>query len=294
MRRPNTYLLIATLAIGAACKKSGGMDSTAEASPAKAPAASVPADLKGIPVDLTGVGDSDRAAFAKLLGKLPSPCGKAHSLEVSLRTDPSCKRSVFGARFALKLVKDQFLPSEVEDKYQERFLAPRLTIDTSAAPLRGDAKAPVTIVEFSDFQCPFCKRIQSTLEPLLQEYRGQVKLYFKNFPLSMHPYSATTAAAAIAAGKQGKFWQFHDKVFGGDQEQEAMADLERYAGEIKLDIPKWKADIEPSRAQVNKDRTDGEALNIRSTPTLYINGRHFTGTPNLEELKDWIDEELNK
>jgi protein-disulfide isomerase len=161
--------------------------------------------------------------------------------------------------------------------------------------VRGESSAPITIVEFSDFQCPHCKRLQPLLERLLEDYRGQVKIVFKNFPLtSVHPDAATAAAAAVAAGKQGKFWPFHDKLFHGDQEHEAMVDLQKVAQDLKLDLKKWQGDIEASRPQVAKDRADGEKLEINATPTMYIDGKKYRGPLEYDELKDWIEEELNR
>src|SRR5262249_48383391 len=125
--------------------------------------------------------------------------------------------------------------------------------------------------------------------------RGQVKLYFKNYPITRnHPDAALAAAAALAAGKQGKFWAFHDKLFGGDQLHADMSVLEKIAKELKLDLSKWKAEIEPQKAQVQRDHSEGERADIDSTPTLYINGRKHQGPKTYEEVKDWIDEELNK
>jgi protein-disulfide isomerase len=248
-------------------------------------------------VDLSGLPDSDRNAFNRLIQKYPSACGKAHSLETSLKTDPKCRRSVFAARFIARLLKAGLLPSEVEEFYDKRF-GPNVyafkDIDIKDAPVRGDPGAPIKIVEFSDFQCPHCKHAQPALEQILGEY-PQVKLYFKHYPITRaHPYAQNAAQAAVAAGKQGKFWQFHDKVFKGDQEKESPTDLERYARELKLDIGKWKKDTEAAAEKVNRDRADGERANIDSTPTLFINGRRFHGAPVYAEIKDWIEEELNK
>lgn len=248
-------------------------------------------------VDLSGLQESDKSAFMRLIEKYPSACGKAHSLEASLKSDPKCKRSVFAARYMVKLFKLALLPSEVEEHYNDRFgpdVYQYRNIDVRDAPVRGDPGAPVAIVEFSDFQCPHCKHAQPALERLLEEY-PQVKLYFKHYPITRaHPYAQMAAQAAVAAGKQGKFWQFHDKLFRGDQEKEAPADLERYAKELKLDVPRWKKDMEAAADKVNRDRGDGEKVNVDSTPSLFINGRKFHGPPVYEELKDWIDEELNK
>jgi protein-disulfide isomerase len=272
----------------------GCSDRKASANPEAAQPVAKPA-LEGLPVDTKELRDDEKASFGKLLQKYPSACGKAHSLEVSLRTDPGCKRSVFAARYLVRLFKLHLLPSEVEEQYEARFQTPMVSIDVAGSPVRGEPGAPVSIVEFSDFQCPHCKRLQPILERVLDEYRGQVKLVFKQFPLvSVHPDAATAAAAALAAGKQGKFWQFHDKLFHGDQEHEAMGDLEKLAKDLKLDLKKWQADIEGSRAQVARDRADGEKLEINATPTVYVGGKKYHGPLEFEDIRDWIDEELNR
>ena len=275
---------------------SGCSDKKADANPAPTGGATETAKQPLPGVDLAGLPDSDVKGFWRIVEKQPSACGKAHSLETSVRTDQKCKRSLFAARYVVRLLKGHLLPSEVEEAYERRFApqAPQ-TFDLKSSPVRGDASAPVTLVEFSDFQCPHCKHLQPVLEQLLEEYRGQVKLYFKNYPITRaHPDAATAAAAALAAGKQGKFWPFHDKLFGGDQEHEAMPDLEKIAKELKLDVGRWKNDIGSMAAQVEKDHQEGERVNLDSTPTLYINGRKHEGPKSLEEIKDWIEEELNK
>jgi protein-disulfide isomerase len=258
----------------------------------------VPTDSSvGLPgVDLSGLSDSDKHAFWRLVKKYPSACGKAHSLEVSLKTDPRCRRSVFAARYTVRLLKAQLLESEVEEHYETRFAPSKpIVVDTKDAPLRGDAHAPITIVEFSDFQCPHCKHLQPVLEKLLEEYHGQIKLYFKNYPIvRAHPDAALAAAAALAAGKQNKFWPFHDRLFGGDQEHEAMPDLEKIAKDLKLDMKKWKIDIEVTKDQVARDHADGEKIDVQSTPTMIINGRKYSGPTQYDEVKDWIEEELVK
>lgn len=252
------------------------------------------AALRGI--DLDGLSDSERAAFWRMVRKYPSACGKAESLESSLRSDERCRRSVFAGRYVVRLLKGGLLESEAEERYEARFgPQPHAEIDLKEAPLRGDARAPITLVEFSDFQCPHCKHIQPVLERLLEEYRGKLKLYFKNYPIvAVHPYASLAAAAALAAGKQGKFWQFHDRLFGGDQEHVAMPDLEKIAKDLKLDVKKWKADIELVKEQVARDRAEGERLHIDSTPTLFLDGRRYHGPIRDDELKDWIEEELNR
>jgi protein-disulfide isomerase len=264
--------------------------------PPPATATATPASTSDLPVDLSGLRDDEKASFQKLIGRYPSACGKAHSLEVSLRTDQRCRRSVFAARYIAHLLKAHLLESEVEEHYDVRFgPMPKVELDVKDSPVRGDAHAPVALVEFSDFQCPHCKHLQPALHRILDEYGGQVKLYFKNYPITRaHPDAALAAAAALAAGRQGKFWQFHDLLFDGDQEHEDMGVLEKYAKSLKLDVKKWKSDLEATKDQVNRDHADGEKVNVEATPTLFINGRLFRGPNSFEEIKDWIDEELNK
>ncbi len=291
-RRIERVVLVMAAIAAAACN-----DKKADANPAQAADGKGGAPKAPLPgVDLEGLLDSDVRAFWRIVEKYPSACGKAHSLETSLRTDPKCKRSLFAARYVVRLMKAHLLPSEVEESYDKRFGdSRRETFDLKAAPLRGDAAAPITLVEFSDFQCPHCKHLQPALDKLLDEYRGQVKLYFKNYPITRaHPDAELAAAAALSAGKQGKFWAFHDRLFATDQLHEDMSVLEKIAKELKLDLGKWKAEIEPMKKQVEVDHAEGERVDIDSTPSVFINGRKHLGPKTYEELKDWIDEELNK
>ncbi len=249
-----------------------------------------------LPVDLSELRDDEKVSFHNLVSKIPSACGKAHSLEVSIKTDPRCRRSVFAARYLARLLRAHLLESEVEEEYDKRFgPVKKETFELKDAPLRGEPNAPVTVVEFSDFQCPHCKHLQPVLEEILKNYHGQVKLYFKNYPIPRaHPYAELAAAAALAAGKQGKFWPFHDRLFGGDQEKEAMPDLEKIARDLKLDLKKWKADLDVTKDQVARDRSEGERVDVSATPTLFIDGRRYHGPIDYDDVKDWIDEELNK
>ena len=170
-------------------------------------------------------------------------------------------------------------------------------VDRRRVALAGNAKgadaALVNIVEFSDFQCPFCGRVNPQLERVMKDYAGKVRLYFRHFPLSFHADAPLASQAALAAGAQGKFWPMHDKLFA-NQEHLAPVDLEKYAKELKLDVAKWKADLASAKERVEKEHQEGEKNDLTGTPTLYINGRRYAGPLRYEEIKDWIDEELNK
>lgn len=292
--RLKTMMLALALSLGLGGL--GGLGGSAQAAPTaeKKPVAAAPAPAGGIPgLDTSKMTPTELKGLQELVEKFPSPCGKPHSLLVSLRSDTKCKRSVYAARYLQRLLTNGFLPSEAEEKYRERYLNKTpVKIDTADAPVRGNPKAPITIVEFSDFECPACKAAEPVLKKIL-DTNADVKLVFLNFPLPMHQYAATAAAASIAAGKQGKFWAYHDKLFE-NQGHLTMADLIAYARELKLDVSRFQADLEGAKARVSKERALGEELKLTGTPSIFINGRPYTDPRTVEAMGAWLDEERGK
>ena len=150
------------------------------------------------------------------------------------------------------------------------------SIDLAGSPVLGDPDAPVAIVEYSDFQCPYCARLQPLLEEVLQKYPRQVKLVFKHFPLSFHRNARPAAQASLAAGEQGKFWELHDLLF---ENQKALdpPQIERYAEQVGLDIERFRRDLADNRAaydeRIDADLAQGQGVDVRGTPTVYIAGR---------------------
>jgi protein-disulfide isomerase len=167
-------------------------------------------------------------------------------------------------------------------------------IDISGAPFKGPADAPVTIVEFTDFQCPYCAKITPVLNQVLEKNQGKVKLVYKAFPLSTHQFARKAAAAALAAGKQGKFWQFHDLLF---QNYNRLNDqvLQELAEKIGLDMQKFNKDMnEPQISQeINQDYQEGRKAGVRGTPTIFVNGVMVANT-SPEGLQAAIDKALEK
>lgn len=164
----------------------------------------------------------------------------------------------------------------------------------------GPASAPVLIVEFSDFQCPACRVAEPPRRQLLSLYDGKVRFVFKDFPLRMHKWARAGAFAAECAGRQGKFWPYHDVLYDRqDQWTNEKADsfLEGYARELKLDLPAWQACLaDPSvAAAVDADLKDGNDAWVGATPTFFVNGKRFVGARQLAELAPlFIDKELKK
>ena len=158
-------------------------------------------------------------------------------------------------------------------------------------PSIGAREASVVITEFSDFQCPYCKEAQSALKQILQSYPKDVRLVFKNLPLTIHPEAFAAAQAAVCAGEQGAFWQFHDALFASERlSSEKFSEL---ATGLTLNVPKFKAcmESETARLTVLKDIHDAQRLGISGTPAFVINGRLFQGVLSFETLKEIIERE---
>jgi len=171
--------------------------------------------------------------------------------------------------------------------------APTLTVRPDD-PVRGSPNARVTVAVFSDFQCPYCARVKPTLDQVMAAYGDKVRIVWKHKPLSMHPNAMPAAEAAEAAREQGKFWPMHDKLFAGQQELSAAA-YERWAGELGLDLARFRAALASGkgRARVVEDDALSTGLGVTGTPALFVNGERVPGgAVPFEVLKAVIDRRL--
>jgi protein-disulfide isomerase len=168
-------------------------------------------------------------------------------------------------------------------------------VSAGDSPAKGPKNAPITVVVFSDFQCPFCSRVEPTLTKLDSDYPGKIRFVWKNFPLSFHQNAKPAAMAALAAGEQGKFWEMHDKLFA-NQTALDRASLEKYAGELHLDLGKFKAALDSNKyeAQIAADMKEGSAADVSGTPASFINGRKIGGAYPYDTFKKIVDQELSK
>jgi protein-disulfide isomerase len=168
-------------------------------------------------------------------------------------------------------------------------------INVTGAPFKGPAEAPVTLALFTDFQCPYCARIVPLLNQVLEKNKDKVKLVFKNFPLNTHQFARKAAAAALAAGKQGKFWELHDRLF---QNYNRLNDqvVQEQAQQLGLDMQRFQKDMnDPQIAQaINQDYQEGVRAGVRGTPTIYVNGSLLRNTGTMEGFQTAIDKELEK
>jgi protein-disulfide isomerase len=172
----------------------------------------------------------------------------------------------------------------------------RVEVSIKDAPFRGPANAPVTLVEFSDFECPFCKRAHPTLLQLFEKYPGKVKLVYRDFPLeSIHPQARRAAEAARCAQDQGKFWEYYDLLFT-ESPKLSPDDLKRYATQVGLDGAKFDACVAGGahKAVIQRDLDEGNRLGITGTPAFFVNGRPLSGAQPLEAFARVIDDELTR
>ena len=175
--------------------------------------------------------------------------------------------------------------------------APEAKVDVKLgdAPVKGAAAAPVTVLEFSDFQCPFCGRVNPTLKQIEDEYKGKVKIAFRNLPLPFHDKAHLAAEASLAATEQGKFWPYHDKLFANQQALDRPS-LEKYADDLGLNMTRFRAALDSGKYKdkVDQDAKDAGAAGASGTPTFFINGTRLVGAQPYEKFKSMIDDELKK
>ncbi len=170
----------------------------------------------------------------------------------------------------------------------------RAELSVDGAPSKGPAKAPVTIVEFSDFHCPFCRRVLPTLAQLESQYGEKIKLVFRDFPIdNLHPEASKAHEAARCANEQGKFWAYHDKLFASPPKSSPEI-FKGFAKDLGLNATAFEVCLSSGKYQaaVKKDIEEGNRLGVTGTPAFFINGRIISGAQPLEAFARVIDDEL--
>jgi protein-disulfide isomerase len=259
--------------------------------------------LESLPaVDLSSLSPAQKATALKLLRDRDCTCSCNMKVAECRVKDPNCFYSkglasvIVASLKAGKSEKEALADAEASrfaHPPEHKLLEDPIEVPTAGAPEIGPNDAPITLVEFSDFQCPYCTLATPQLQAVLQAYPTQVRLFFKQFPLDIHSQAALAAAAAVAAQKQGKFWPMHDALFA------SHADLRRptilaLASAIGLDVKRFEADLDSPevRKAVARDLEDGSSVGVMSTPTIFIDGQHYNGEIKLTTLKPILDAEL--
>lgn len=255
-------------------------------------------------VDFTGLTAAQKAAALKILRDYDCSCQCGMKLAECRMKDPRCYYSRGLSQVIVDSIKAGKSEAEARQAAQEsafahmqqqemKVLEDPVEIPIGSAPSLGPADAPITLVEFSDFQCPYCAVAAPEIAGLLKSAPTQVRLVFKNYPLDMHPQAPQAAAAAVAAGKQGKFWEMHDALFAHRnnlQRSGLLAD----AKALGLDMTKFEADLDApeTKAVVDADTSLGDKLGVPGTPTVFINGARYNGPVNAVALRTVLEQKF--
>ena len=169
----------------------------------------------------------------------------------------------------------------------------RQFVDFNGAPALGPVDAPITLIEFTDFQCPYCKRANDTVHELMEKNPGKIRLVFKHNPLPFHDKADGAHRAAEAAALQGKFWEMYDLLFANNKKLD-QSDLESYAAQIGLDVERLKADMESDtvKNRVKSDLSQGASVGVKGTPHFFMNGTVINGAQPLAKFQSELDKEL--
>jgi len=176
---------------------------------------------------------------------------------------------------------------------EPKLLDDPVQIPTQGAPVLGPANARITLVEFSDFQCPYCSKASVQIAAILKAYPKDVKLIFKQYPLESHPQAQICAQGALAAHHQGKFWQLHDLMFANRSKLSRQAIL-LWAQTTGVDMKRFTADLDSDAVKktVARDVADGEKAGVEGTPTVFIDGQRYNGDLELAAIKPVLDKKL--
>lgn len=244
-------------------------------------------------VDTSSLTSREQRDWSAAVSELLSPCAdQPVPLAECVKESRPCAACKPAASFLVKQVQKGKTRAQIDTAYKKRFAADQVKdIPLDQSPVKGPPEAPITIIEFADFECPGCGAAYPVIEKLFKRFPNQIKLAFKNYPLSIHKHAEGAARAAMAANKQGKFWEMHGRLFKMQPDPPDQAAIDALAKDLGLDLKKFKDDSasEAIADEVAKDRKLGDKLDLKSTPLIYINGRHFDiAMFDYEDLDDWI------
>lgn len=274
--------------LGASCGSESESSAT-EASSETASGSEVAA-ISG--VDLGQLTKEERRLFRRIATTALSPCGEPVSLAVCVAEERGCKACSPALGYVRRLVLEGYGAPAIEERMEARYRTDPEDIPVGDAAVRGSAMAPITLVEFSDFECPSCGAAHPLVESALERFPEQLRFVMMNYPLPGHAHAGEAARASIAAGRQGRFWEMHDWLFE-HQRSLGRAEILRFAAELGLDEGQFVADLESDvvREQVDGQKRLGRRLGVEGTPTFFVNGRKYLDSPRM--LSDYLQEEID-
>lgn len=250
-------------------------------------------------IDLGGLSPAQKATALKLLREYDCTCGCNMKVAECRIVDPSCAYSrglanaIVDAIRHGKSEKDALAAAKAWQLQPPPLLESPVSIPVAGAPFTGSNNPKLTLIEFSDFQCPYCAAAVPEIRAILKAYPADVKLIFKEFPLEIHSQSDLAAAAAIAAHKQGKFWAMHDEMYAHPEDLSRKAIL-AMAKKSGLDVDRFESDLDSTevRETVVRDVQDGDRAGVDGTPTIFVNGQRYNGPIRFDSLKPVLEGEL--
>jgi protein-disulfide isomerase len=288
-------VVAASIALGAAACRSPA-DSPKEPPPVEETAAPAATNLPG--VDTSSLTPRELTKWNEYVGELLAPCAdQPVSIAQCVSEQRACSACVPAAKFLVERVRRGDARPQAEAAYRARFSPEAVkSIELGDSPKKGAEKPVVTLVEWADFECPFCGVAAPILKGVVEKYPDQVQLVFKHYPLSAHQHAENAARAAVAAQRQGKFWPIQQALFENQKvglDEPSILELARGAG---LDMKGFESDIasEATADSVARDRKQADELGLEGTPMIYINGRHFSleNFDLRQDLDPWVALEI--
>ncbi|HYI95429.1 MAG TPA: thioredoxin domain-containing protein [Bryobacteraceae bacterium] len=257
-------------------------------------------DLPG--VDLSSLSPTTKPAALKTLREQDCNCGCNLKIAECRVKDPNCGYSKalgnavaneFKSGKTVEQVYAVLRELQKQGPVKPKLLEDAVTLSVKDAPFHGPETAKITIVEYSDFQCPYCSLAAPKALAVAAQYPKDVKLVFKQFPLDFHSNAYAAAEASLAANAQGKFWALHDKMFANFR-QLTRENILRWAAESGIEMGTFKADLASGkyREQIDREVREGAGAGVMGTPTFFINGKRYNGPFEVEALKPILDAEL--
>ncbi len=247
------------------------------------------------PLDLSGLSESAHRAVAEAMTEEFCGCGAPHTLAVCVQTHPGCRHSVREVQLAASMAERGATAGELGvmlARYNQSFREARATLPVDDRMCVGDVHAPMTLVEYADFECPICGVSRPILEKFIQERPGQVRLCYLPFPLQQHPNALPAGQAALFARDHGKFWAVHDGLFE-NQKRLSPDVIREVVVQAGLSADAWDKALAKSTylQELEHLRDTGAASGVTGTPTVYLNGRKVDFLPKADVLQLTLDDE---
>jgi len=252
-------------------------------------------------VDFLDLTAAQKQTVLKLVREQDCSCQCGMKVAECRFKDPACYYSTSLVKIAIDNMRQGKSVAEIRaalaagPKYKRpKLLEDAVTVPVDGSPTLGAKEAKIVLIEFSDFECPYCSKAANDVKSIMRAYPGNVRLIYKQFPLSMHSHAKLAAVASLAAADQGKFWQLHDAMFANFRKL-SRENILAWAKNAGLDMDRFTSDLSSSKydAVIAKDMQDGQAAGVYGTPAFFINGKLYNGPMDFDKVKPILDAEVS-